>query len=84
MSTGGVPDGQNREIQHGVPAAKKNNNLAFTSSYSKEIFENNEVENVKVIPLGFDKNNSLYTTLCHLNALRRYWVSLCLELNASW
>jgi len=35
----------------------QNNNLAFTSNYSKEIFENNEVENVKVVPLGFDKNN---------------------------
>lgn len=35
----------------------RNNTLIFSSTYSKEVFESNGVENVQQIPLGFDKDN---------------------------
>ena len=34
-----------------------NNKLAFSSSYSKDVFEKSGVEGVEHIPLGFDSNN---------------------------
>jgi hypothetical protein len=37
--------------------AKNNSRIAFSSSSSKTLFEDNGVENVKHIPLGFDKTN---------------------------
>ena len=37
--------------------AKNNSRLAFSSSSAKTLFEDNGVENVKLIPLGFDKAN---------------------------
>ena len=58
------------ELDEVTPTEKniaKNNTLAFTSNYSREVFKSNGIENTKFIPLGFDSHNFRVKEQSYLN-----------------